>query len=115
MSVLPSARPSPRIVNGVLKWYQGDTFQLDIELQLEDQDGEIVNIASSDTVTVVFYDRRVRVVKEFVSTNIEGNTASLLFDEQTTALFPAGEYTYNVYLDGEKRTTLAKDNNVVVE
>ena len=36
MNNLPRADLSPRIVNGVLKWYEGDTFSLQIDLELED-------------------------------------------------------------------------------
>ena len=36
MSNLPNAEQSPRVVNGVIKWYEGDTFDLTIGLDLED-------------------------------------------------------------------------------
>jgi len=115
MSNLPSAEQSPRIVNGVIKFYQGDTFDLVLELDLVDQDGEEITIAAGDTVKVVFKDKSLSTVKEFTFTNITGNTVTMEFDATCTALFPAGRYTYDIYYTAEDRTTIANDNKVVVE
>ena len=38
-NVIPVARVSPRIANGCICWYEGDTFSLRLRLELEDQDG----------------------------------------------------------------------------
>lgn len=115
MSNLPSAELSPRIVNGVLKWYQGDTFDLQLTLELIDQDGEPITITSGDTVKIVFKDRSLRTVKEFTFNDIANNTVTMDFDATCTALFPTGNYTYDVYYTGAERTTLADNNKVVVE
>lgn len=115
MGNIPNAEPSPRVVNGVLKWYEGDTFDLDLEIKLEDQDGEPITIGASDTVKVVFRDSARNIVKEFSFTGISGNTVTLDFDSTCTALFPKGCYTYDVYYTGADRTTVANDNKAVVE
>lgn len=115
MYELPNARPSPRIVNGVLKWYEGDTFELDVELQVTDQDGETVNISDTDTVEFVFKDCRREIIKTFSFAKITDNTVTLVFDKTVSAMFPKGEYTCDVYLVGERRITLAKDDPVVVQ
>lgn len=112
---LPHARLSPRIDNGVLYWYEGDTFTMNLELKLRDPDGEEIIIPDTATVTVVFRDESEETVKEFTFEEIEGNTVVLEFDTNCTALFPAGKYTYDVYYDGEYRTTLINENKVVVE
>lgn len=116
MGNLPHANPSPRIVNGVLKWYLGDTFEIQINLDLEDQDGEKIIINNESTVEVVFLDCRRKVIKEFVFSGIEDNVITLSFDNAVSTLFPIGEYTYDIYYRvGNRRVTLADNNRVVVE
>ena len=96
MNNLPRADLSPRIVNGVLKWYEGDTFSLQIDWELEDQDGEPITIQPKDTVKVVFKNKSLRTVKEFMFTGINVNTIHLNFDNECTALFEKGNYTYDI-------------------
>lgn len=115
MSNIPSARSSPRIVNGVLKWYEFDTFTLDLELELEDQDGEPVTIGTDDIVEINFYNRSEDKVKEWHFTNISSNVVTLVFDDEVTALFPAGWYHYDIIYKGENRTTIAKRVQLIVE
>lgn len=115
MSELPGAQQSPRIVNGVIKWYQGDTFDLNIYLNMMDQDGMEVIIGGSDTVTVVFKDKTNTEIKTFTFDSISNNTISLDFDSICTALFPKGKYFYDIYYNGTERTTIANDNQVIVE
>ena len=59
MSNLPNAEQSPRVVNGVIKWYEGDTFTMDLGLGLTDQDGEAVTLNAADTVKVTFRDKGI--------------------------------------------------------
>lgn len=115
MAEIPSARQSPRITNGVLKWYQGDTFELSLELALTDQDGEPVTIGASDTVEIVFRDKKNATIKTFTYANITGSTVTLDFDSTATALFEIGEYEYDVIFNHGQRTTIAKGNDAVVE
>ena len=115
MSQLSWARQSPRIENGILYFYEGDTFDLDLTLELTDQDGENITVAASSTVKVKFVNRQEVTVKELTFTNIEGNTVTLDFDSTCTALFPKGEYKYRVFYTAGERTTLCADNGCVVE
>lgn len=115
MNNIPNAEASPRVVNGVLLWYEYDTFDLQVEIDLTDQDGEKVNIGPEDTVRVVFLDRSLDVVKEFEFTDIQDNIVTLDFDAACSALFPKGSYTYDVYYKYADRTTICKNNKVVVE
>ena len=114
MSNLPSALSSPRIVNGVLKWYEGDTFTLDIELELIDQDGVAIDTSGKE-VLIKFYDRYEDLVKEFSFENLQNNTVSLDFNNEISALFPQGEYHYDVHYMADNRTTIAHSNNIIVE
>ena len=115
MSNIPSAKRSPRLVNGVIYWYEGDTFDITIKINLMDQDGEPIDISGSDTVAVVIKNVRREDVKTFTFTGIDDNRVTLEFDDTATALFRKGKYTYDIYYNGEKRTTLADENVMVVE
>ena len=115
MSNLPSAEQSPRVVNGVIKWYEGDTFTMDLGLGLTDQDGEAVTLNAADTVKVTFRDKGENEVKEFSFTNVSKDTVTLDFNAAVTVLFPKGRYTYDVDVTHGYRTTIAHSNKVVVE
>ncbi len=115
MNNMQKANLSPRIVNGVLRWYEGNTFKLQLELELVDQDGEPVSIADTDSVEVKFRDKRKDVIKEFVFEHIEDNIISLDFDAECTALFPAGKYTFDLDYIGENRVTLINDSPAQVD
>ena len=54
MSQLNPAKPSPRIEDGILKWYVGDTFQMVLHISIVDQDGAPVTIGVGDTITFTF-------------------------------------------------------------
>ena len=110
---LPKAKLSPRNVNGVLKFYEGDTFTYCLYIELFDQDGvPFVLDDSAATVKVRFFDRRKQLVKEFVFGGENGecineNKITLVFDTDTAALFHRGKYTYDCVLEsGETRVTL---------
>lgn len=112
---LPSARMSPRIVNGVIKWYEGDTFSLRVEIELTDEADEQIMIQPTDEVRFVFRNNRKEIVHEIRETNIENNCVTLYFTENVSAKFPKGRYEYDVYYNGEERKTLSNDSPIVVE
>jgi hypothetical protein len=115
--MIPSAKISPRIVNGVLYWYEGDTFRLHLSLELTDGDGENISIADTAEITVTFYDRTKREVKAFSFTGKDavGGTIVLSFDDSVTNAFPRGDYTYRVAYRDEYKHTIVHDNDAVVE
>lgn len=112
---IPNAELSPRIVNGVVHWYEGDTFELQLQLDITDQDGEPIPITDSDTVSIVFRDRSNHDVKEFRFDHIENSIVTMVFNDEVTSLFRKGNYSYDVFFRGQERTTFANDNRVVVE
>ena len=112
---IPNAQESPRVVNGVLRWYEGDTFEVTLEVELKDQDGDPVHILEGQSLEVEFLDRSLHVVKTFRFDEVENDIVILDFDDEVTALFPKGNYTYNIYYNGVERVTLADSNKVVVE
>ncbi|HIR63804.1 MAG TPA: hypothetical protein IAB92_01115 [Candidatus Faecousia faecigallinarum] len=115
MSKLPGAKLSPRIENGALCWYAGDTFSLDILLELTDTDGEPVTVGAADTLTLTVYDSCQTLVETISYTNVTGNRITLTVDEIRTAKYPPGAYRYTLRLTHGQNTTLAWDNPILVE
>ena len=115
VGTLPSARMSPRIINGALKWYEGDTFQLKIVLDLQDEFGNPVDILESHTVEFKFRDERERVVHHVTFKNIQDNTIVLMMGDVETKKFQTGEYTYDVIYTGVMRKTLVSQAPIYVE
>ena len=112
---IPGAYASPRIENGVMLWYEGDTFDITILLELEDQDGAAVEIGKSDTLKMTFYNAEKETVHEMSFSNITNGKITLEFTDEVSAKFPKGRYTYDVEFSHGDRTTLARDNKVRVE
>lgn len=112
---IPGAYASPRIENGVLLWYEGDTFDITILLELEDQDGETVEIGESDTVKMTFYNAEKETVHEMNFSNIPDGKITLEFTDEVSAKFPKGKYTYDARLTHNNKTTLVRGNRICVE
>lgn len=96
---LPGAKQSPRIdTNNVIKWYYGDTFELQLHLVLK-RDGDVVEYAPEDQFIFSFYNKDTRkLVKRFVCTEID-NEAKLLtlkFNKETSMDFKPGRYSFGV-------------------
>lgn len=114
---VPHADISPRIdADGVIYWYQGDTFKIDFEIKLLSDDDPPVEIPlqDGDTVRFTFRDYRTRVA-EFVFDTFQDGVVTLEFDAQMTAKFCRGEYTYDVTHERDYIRTIIKDNKAVVE
>lgn len=115
MGNIPSAKVSPRVVNGVLFWYAGDTFDLDLIFDIVDQDEETYNIRPRDTVKIIFENARNKKVAEYNFGNITDNKVTIHMDSTETQKYPTGEYTYEAQLHWENRTTIIEKAKVVVE
>lgn len=121
---IPSAEVSPRNDNGILKFYEGDTFKFQLYLELEDQDGEdIILDGSKDSVVINFFDYKNIIAKTFGfgkdKDNLIGaeNILELDFDEETTGLFEKGKYTYDciVEIEGIGKRKIIDRAPVIVE
>ncbi|MBO7691887.1 MAG: hypothetical protein J6T10_04540 [Methanobrevibacter sp.] len=96
---LPGAKQSPRIdTNNVIKWYYGDTFEIQLHLVLK-RDGDVVEYAPEDQFIFSFYNKDTqKLVKRFVCTEID-NEAKLLtlkFDKEISMDFKPGRYSFGV-------------------
>ena len=90
---IPGAYASPRISNGVLCWYAGDTFSVVIQADLVDQDGAAVDIGATDTVKITFRDDTRAEVWSKTFSNVANNQVTLVVDAEISAKFPKGRYT----------------------
>lgn len=117
MAKLPWAKMSPRIENGVLYWFEGDTFRLNLILTLKDQDGAAVTVKAEEQLELTFCNKRRDTVKTVVFSGAEAATGKvkLVVDEDLSARFPAGRYSYDLRLLGEERTTLIRGGTIIVE
>lgn len=121
---IPSANVSPRNDNGILKFYEGDTFVFNLCLELKDQDDkDIILDTEKDSVEIVFYDYKNYVKKQFEYGKDKenpiksGNILELQFDKETTSAFLKGKYTYDgfVNIEGIGRRTIIDKAPVLVE
>lgn len=137
-NVIVPAPQSPRMDNGVLKWFYGDTFAVDMVINLSEQimgnDGEIidrlVDFAPDDQIVVTFFNSRKEVVHSFIAKNISNDegtenyhTITLDFTKDISHKFCKGRYTYcTKYVHKENGeavstdiTTICVNNKVEVE
>lgn len=124
-NVIVPAPQSPRMDNGVLKWFYGDTFAVDMVINLVEQeaqkDGTFVdkpiNFDESDQIVVTFFNERKEVVYSFISKNISNDekseyyhTITLNFTQDVSHRFRRGKYTYCMkYVHKEDGNTACTD------
>lgn len=113
MKEIRPARPSPRIEDGVICWYEGDEFEIGFDLSLTDADGEPIILDDRDTVTVEIRKWRGEAIKGF---SLPGsNYITLVFNKETTSLFKKGDYFYDIRITGAYKTTIVNDCRICVE
>ena len=110
---IPRAKMSPRIENGIIYWYEGDTFEFNVAVDLKDQDGSTVEVSDENAFELVIRDERNNEVYSVKQYGAAGFTFEC--DEDTTALFRKGRYRYDVNYYGEYKTSIAEDNLMIVE
>lgn len=121
---IPSANISPRNDNGILKFYEGNTFTFNLMFNLKDQDGEeIVLDGSKDSVVISFSDYKNRLITTFGygkgqnNSILDGNIVQVDFDDSVSQLFEKGKYQYNgvIEIEGIGKRTVIDRAPVVVE
>lgn len=106
------AKVSPRVENGIIKWYCGDAFYINFEL-IDDNTNEPITLNPKDTVTVSFYNKQLLLVKRFIfGGGADCGCLRCHICKDTTKGFLVGRYTYDIkyYNDTEKTISTVKDN-----
>lgn len=113
---VPHAKKSPRNADGVIYWYEGDTFPLKLSVVLKDDSKNVVSFCEGDKLEVVFFtaERKTEICrKEFK--DISSGEIVLDFNDELTGKFRVGQYVYDVIYKGAYKRTIAKNNRIVVE
>lgn len=114
---VPAAKISPRVVNGEICWYEGDTFTMHFDVSVMDQDGADVTIGDSDQLELEIINHRGEDVLTKTWTGSEREDAGypLVVDAAVSGKFPRGTYLYSIILTRENRTTIVDRNRIRVE
>ena len=108
------AEQSPRICeDGIIRWYEGDTFELEFELTFTDDNDNPITIQPGDKIAICFTDQYQNIIHtiETVGTNI----LKVAIDNEATKKFKKGKYNYCVRRIANYTTTIMRLNKVVVE
>lgn len=106
-------KDSPWIDNGVLYFYEGDTFVFKLDLNFT-QDGEPLEIEPTDTILFEFKNDRGEIIATKIFTNITDNKLDMEWDQEFTSHFTVGKYTYRAKYISDFTTTIIADNVVMV-
>lgn len=120
--VIQGAPKSPRYENGIWYWFANNTFIINWKLNLK-RNGEPFTADAEDIVTFKFYNEDRRNIYTASFENISNNVCPLVFSEEVSKKFTAGNYTfcieYNDVKVGDKTvnniTTIGADYKIVVE
>ena len=118
--IIPVAKQSPRIKDGVIYWYHGDAFYVDWEVHLTDGE-QVVEFQPGDELIWNFFsqaDKNKPVhTFSFGYDDIHDNMVTLNFTREISNKFDIGTYTYCVkFADHDGRlVTLNATNKVKVE
>lgn len=115
MGNIPAAKISPRLEFGILKWYAGDTFSVQVNLNFTDRSGHAVTLTAEDTAQVRFYTVTGSTVEDLTFEDLSAGFVTLEFDEARSGKFPRGRYLYDIVVTHENVTTAAKGNRILVE
>lgn len=118
--IIPVAKQSPRIDNGVIAWYVGDAFSINWTINLTEDD-EPLYFAPGDRLEWCIFPvmDKEHSVHTFVFEygDIHNNTVELKFTPEISKKFAIGTYTYCVKFcshDG-RVVTLGAQNKIKVE
>lgn len=120
MSEITRAMTSPSMVNGILHFYEGDTFTINFLVRMKDQDGEEIEIESTDKIEFVYYDKKKQPVytKTIFGSDLETRDgkkyADIEFNSTVTAYFKRGHYTYRVKFTHDDKTTTHEAELIVL-
>lgn len=114
--IIEGAKPSPRILNGNIYWYEGDTFSFPIVIDIFDELGYKKKLAEGETVALNFFNSAGTMMFFKNVAIAENNTIQFEITDTETVNFPAGRYRMNIlYGSIDGRETIADDVRIVVE
>ena len=114
MSSLNTAKKSPRIEDGKFYWYEGNTFAIELEINLSNENGETITLSDTDTI-IINCSRNDISIHKFTFREFFENKIVLNFDEELTKKFRAGSYEYTITYIGTNITTIVAKNIMEVE
>lgn len=116
---LMGGRSSPRIRDGKIYWYEGDTFTWSLKFTIKQCDGTDYILQPTDKIIVDFKKNlhTDKSIYTFIFENQEytDNTIKMEFTPEITALFPYGFYKIGAKLESEDITTLLPASTICVE
>ena len=115
MANVPAAKQSPRVEDGVIKWYQGDTFKIKFIVTIKDKETqEVIPLQNGDVITITFVNHGTHI-KVYSFTEFEDNSFELFVNDTDTLLFKKGTYRYKITHFRDYNRTIVDDNLCVVE
>ena len=111
-----TAKKSPRIENGKIYWYEGDTFSIEWTITLTDETThEEIDLSPLDTVLFKFSNTYKNVVYECECEVGENGKVILEIPKEVSEKFAVGTYTYSIKYKCEDIITVAANGIVEVE
>lgn len=118
-TILKGAEQSPRVENGVIYWYCGDTFLWTLKFIITECDGTEYILKDTDKIVVEFkknlYSQDNIYVFEFQNQEYVDNSITMQFTQEISSLFPYGFYKMGVHLEDTDVTTLLPATTICVE
>lgn len=107
------AKPSPRIEDGIIKWYAWDTFDLNFEFIFTDEDWNKIPEEETDCLEFTIYNQYYDVL---YSTEVhQSHEVPVSIDEEMTQKFTRGNYYYIIRRIAGYITTIIQENEIIVE
>ncbi len=112
---LRGAQRSPRIHNGNILFYEGDTFRLMLTMEIDEADGSRYHFQEGDSIELEIYDRNGDRVWSKQYTDCTGGRIALEVNADLNAVLPAGKYHLAARFRGENATTIIAQTKIIVE
>ena len=88
---------TPRISKGKLTWCEGDVFDFKIKITLKSH-GSVIADHTGYTYVAEFFDKSGKEILAVTEDGGESTTFTIVFDSETSSLFPRGRYFYDVHV-----------------
>lgn len=115
---------SPRFEGRTLKWYYKNTFPYSMTIELVDSETlQPIDLGGDDRIDVCFFDKRDNPIHTFTFNNLTPYEIGgkqyieivLDFNDEVSAKFAVGKYTYCTTYYGERTSTIWANAEAEVE